>query len=60
MAKENRFQKIHGEGLIEGGEILLDTETGVQYLFYKSGYAGGLTPLQGADGKPIITPLDKT
>lgn len=58
MAKENRFQKIYGEGLIEGGEILLDTETGVQYLFYKSGYAGGLTPLLGTDGKPIIISQD--
>ena len=58
MAKENRFQKIHGEGLREGVELLLDTETGVQYLFYKSGYAGGLTPLLDADGKPIITPAE--
>ena len=59
MAKENRFQKIHAEGMMAGTEILLDTETGVQYLFYKSGYAGGLTPLLGADGKPIITPPEK-
>jgi hypothetical protein len=27
----------------------------VNYLFTQAGYAGGLTPLLGADGKPIIT-----
>ena len=34
--------------------ILRDRETGAEYLFVQSGYAGGLTPLLGADGKPIV------
>jgi hypothetical protein len=36
--------------------IIIDTETGINYLFAQEGYAGGLTPLLAKDGKPIITP----
>ena len=32
---------------------LLDTETGVQYLFVQNGYGGGLTVLVDRDGKPM-------
>ncbi len=56
MAKEKRFKKIYSQsaGSIE---ILVDKETGINYLFRSSGYAGGLTVLLGKDGKPIITPI---
>ena len=37
--------------------ICIDKQTGVNYLFVQSGYAGGLTPLLDRDGKPIISPL---
>ncbi len=57
--KDGRFEVILNEGsaLSESGQmqILVDKETGVNYLWVKSGYAGGLTPLLDADGKPIIT-----
>ena len=36
-------------------KIFVDKETGVNYIVYKSGYAGGLTPLLDKDGKPVIT-----
>ena len=36
-------------------ELLVDTQTGVTYLWRVSGYAGGLTPLLNADGTPVIT-----
>ena len=53
--KEERFVKIHSENM--GTEIILvDKKTGVNYLFVSSGYAGGLTVLVDAQGKPIITP----
>ena len=58
--KQKRFIRIHAEG---GGfsapatYILVDRETGVNYLYAASGYGGGLTVLLGADGKPIVTPL---
>ena len=57
MSKDKRFEVILKEGssLSDAGQIiiLLDTETGIQYLWVKSGYAGGLTPLLDADGQPI-------
>jgi hypothetical protein len=54
--KEKRFKKIYSQGAIDGGvEIWVDTETGVNYMFKQSGYAGGLTPLLDANGKVIIT-----
>lgn len=58
MSKEKRFEVIYQEdkSLITGVKlVLVDRETGVNYLFVQSGYAGGLTPLLDADGKPIVT-----
>ena len=37
--------------------VLVDTQTGVNYLFACSGYSGGLTVLLDADGKPVVTPV---
>lgn len=57
--KGDRFEVIEKEGntLTSGLKlILVDKETGVNYLFLQSGYAGGLTPLLDADGKPVVTP----
>ena len=51
-----RFKRVYKQGKINTIEILVDTETGVNYIFCKDGYAGGLTPLLDMDGKPIITP----
>ena len=50
--------KIHSENM--GCEfILVDKKTGVNYLFVQSGYAGGLTPLLNADGRPVVTPISQ-
>ena len=35
--------------------VLVDRETGVNYLWYKRGYAGGLAPLLNRDGTPVVT-----
>lgn len=57
MAKrDDRFEVIQtqGNGLTSNQvQVLLDTATGVQYLFVQSGYAGGLCPLLDKDGKPL-------
>ena len=53
--KEERFEKIYEQSAINTVEILRDKETGVNYIFRHSGYAGGLTVLLDADGKPVIT-----
>lgn len=54
---EKRFIKIYDDGAFGSNEIWVDTQTGVNYLFHASGYAGGLTPLLDRDGKPVISPL---
>lgn len=59
MAKNKRFEKVYQQGGLGAVEIFVDKETGVNYLFCKSGYAGGLTPLLDKDGKPVITPMEK-
>ena len=53
--KEKRFKKIYSQGAIDNIEIWVDMETGVNYMFKSSGYAGGLTPLLDVNGKAIIT-----
>lgn len=55
MAKDERFEKTYSQGKLTVTEIWVDRETGVNYLFHASGYAGGLTPLLDRDGKPVIT-----
>ena len=52
--KEKRFEVVYSEGKLSGVRILLDKETGVQYLETYNGYAGGLTVLLGRDGKPLL------
>ena len=54
---EKRFIKIYSDGAFGSNEIWVDTQTGVNYLFHASGYAGGLTPLLKPDGTPVVTPV---
>jgi len=56
MKNDDRFFRVYTEGSEFGTkrEILVDRETGVQYLFVKSGYGAGLTPLLDRDGKPMV------
>ena len=56
MKKEKRFEIAYQEGGFMGAKtIYVDKETGVNYLFIASGYAGGLTPLLDSEGKPVVT-----
>ena len=58
MAKvDDRFEKIYSQGAMNVMEIWVDKETGVNYVFHASGYAGGLTPLLDRDGKPVVSPI---
>lgn len=54
---EKRFEKIYGQGSLSGVDIWLDQATGVQYLYFWSGSGGGVTPLLGRDGKPVVAPI---
>lgn len=50
-----RFKRVYTQGKVNVVEIWIDTETGVNYVFRREGYAGGFTPLLGKDGKPVVT-----
>ena len=52
----NRFETVYSEKkcMFDETQIWVDRETGVQYLWHKSGYGGGITPLLDKDGKPVI------
>ena len=54
---DKRFEKVYSQGKVNVMEIWVDKETGVNYVFHASGYAGGMTPLLDRDGKPIISPI---
>ena len=56
MAKDKRFEKIYSQG-VGSMEIWVDKETGVNYVFRQSGYAGGMTVLVDREGKPVVTPV---
>lgn len=58
MSKDNeRFEKVYSQGSVNVTEIWVDKETGVNYMFHASGYAGGLTVLLDGEGKPVISSL---
>ncbi len=62
MADGNkRFVKTYSQGssLSTQTQIWVDKNTGVNYLWQASGYAGGLTPLLNRDGTPVITSVPR-
>ena len=55
---DDRFEVVYKEIRSAGLErriIYVDKETGVNYLYIRNGYSGGLTPLLDADGKTVVT-----
>ena len=57
MGKKERFEKVYSRGAVNVMEIWMDNETGVNYIFHRNGYAGGMTPLLDKDRKPVISPI---
>ena len=57
MGRNDRFEKVYSQGTMSVIEIWVDKETGVNYVFRASGYAGGMTPLLDRDGTPVVTPV---
>ena len=56
--KDKRFiVKEQQSGFTIGAYVLVDKQTGVNYLYANSGYSGGLTVLVDAMGNPIVTPI---
>ena len=59
MAKE-RCVEVYNQGIVNVARIIVDTETGVNYLLGSHNKANGtgLTVLVDRDGKPIVTPVE--
>ena len=57
--KDGRFVRVTVEGSSWSTkrEVWIDTQTGVNYLWFSEGYAGGLTPLLDREGKPVVSAL---
>lgn len=57
MADNKRFVCTHKEGNTFGVQymVIVDRDTGVNYLLTQNGYGGGLTPLLDRDGRPVVT-----
>lgn len=53
--ENKRFEVIETEGGMKGIYVIVDKETGVNYLMMKFGNAGGLCPLIDKEGNPIIS-----
>ena len=53
--KRFEFQEPEKGTILTDALIIVDKETGVNYLMVRSGYGAGLTPLIDAEGKPIVT-----
>ena len=61
MAQDKRFIKVFSQGGFKDNlmQIWVDKKTGVNYLCTQAGYAGGMTTLLNADGKPVVTPVSQ-
>lgn len=55
MENGKRFEIKSSQGMIETYRVIVDKETGVNYLYVSNGTSGGLTVLLNSEGKPVIT-----
>ncbi len=55
-----RFVESYSQGATNVRKVIVDKETGVNYLLASSNLTGGcgLTVLMDKDGKPVVTPID--
>lgn len=54
MKKKRRFVVSYKES---GVRVMVDTTTGVNYVYMSSGYGGGVCVLVDSDGKPLVTAI---
>ncbi|WP_414055268.1 DUF6440 family protein [Macrococcus equi] len=59
MSKQDKRFTNHKDGSDKSSKmlstyIIVDEETGVQYLCAAMGYGAGLTPIIDASGKPVL------
>lgn len=58
MKNEERFVKTYSQGVVNLMEIWVDKQTGVNYVYSRSGNAGGMTALLDENGKPVVTLIE--
>lgn len=55
QSADDRFKVVYKQGKMnEFIEVIVDLNTGIEYLFRFHNQGGGLTPLIDQDGKPIV------
>ena len=53
--KNDRFKVKYDQGVVQNYQIVVDTETGVNYLIVNNGSGAGITPLLERDGRVIVS-----
>lgn len=57
--KMPRFVEVYKQSVAGDSRILVDTVTGVNYLWHRdNSYAAGLTVMLNADGTPVVMPQE--
>ena len=59
MAKD-RFVEVYSQGVTNVEKIIVDTQTGVNYVLASSALTAGcgMSVLVDADGRPLVTPVN--
>ena len=59
MAKD-RFVEVYSQGAAKVEKIIVDTQTGVNYVLASSALTAGcgMSVLVDADGRPLVTPVN--
>lgn len=55
MKNAERFICVHKQNGAPGVTVWVDVNTGVNYLFIREGFAGGLSPLLDENGKVVVS-----
>lgn len=57
---KDRFVEVYSQGVSNVEKIIVDTQTGVNYVLASSALTVGcgMSVLVDADGKPIVTPIN--
>ncbi|MDY2777046.1 MAG: DUF6440 family protein [Collinsella sp.] len=58
---KERFVEVYSQGVTNVRKIIVDTETGVNYLLASSNMTGGcgMSVLVDGEGRPVVTHLDE-
>lgn len=57
----DRFVEVYSQGVTNVRKVVVDTQTGVNYLIVSSSMTSGcgVSVMLNADGKPLVTQLDE-